>query len=140
MQATDRLDRTATETMLLFLAHRFGLKPVRFRITNRSANHGTYFPNMIRVSRNAEAWVVMHEFAHHLDREINGGVYRAYLYGEINGMRYRRPHTQALHHSEAFYFNLKRIVGAIGCADYPWTKEYKQIKRWAVRDGLVQAS
>jgi hypothetical protein len=141
MNAMDQLDSTATETLVRFLAARFNLGVPRIKITNHKANHGTYFNNLLRLSADAELWVVVHEFAHHLDEEINGGFYRARLYaqaatGKIQ-VRFRRPHTQAILHGEGFYFGLRRVIEAAGCQDYPWRAEYKNLSRWAERDGLI---
>ena len=135
--AHDKLDATATETLVRFLSHQFDVKVPFLSISNRQANHGTYFSKRSRIclSRNAEVWVVAHEFAHHLDKVINGEAYRQRLY--LPGTRWRRPHTKDICHSEGFYNNLKRVVEVMGCMDYPWADEYKQIARWAKREGLT---
>jgi hypothetical protein len=137
MNATDKLDATATETLIRFLAQRFIVKMPRLHISNRSANHGTYSSrrNRICLSRNAETWVVAHEFAHHLDKIRNGETYHRRLY--LPGTHWRRPHTKDIWHGEGFYYTLRNVIEAIGCVDYPWTREYKRLARWARRDGLA---
>lgn len=143
MNATDKLDATATETLLRFLAERFGERRPRLTISNRQRNHGSYHPrqNRIVVSRNAEAWVMLHEFAHYLDKLINGAIHKQRLYGFASTPHsiFRMPNTRDIWHGDSFYHNLRRVVEAAGCNDYPWTKEYKQIARWARRDGLTAA-
>lgn len=117
-----RVDRTAAETLFLFLVSRFPSRHhPRLVFGARSGGRGFHSPgrNIIHLCRKSEYWIVAHEFAHWLDHEINGNG----AGGEC--------------HSQSFYHNLLRVIDAIGWArsEYPWAKEYRQLSRWARRDG-----
>ena len=109
-------DATMAETMVRFLSDRFGIRMPRLNLTGRSHHGGFYHPTAgITLAPVVKQSTVAHEFAHHLDASLNG---------------------HRLGHSQSFYFNLKRVVEALGMA-YPWGEEYLQVQRWAKKDGLL---
>lgn len=135
MDADTILDTTATETLVLWLTKHFGY-PVRLGFTKALKRHlhGWYTPGRkgtIRVSRKTKVWIVCHEFAHHLDEQIN---HKRLPIGANRKLVKVGPSMQE-GHSESFYRNLLRVIEAVGIKDYPWQKEYRQIARWAKRDG-----
>jgi len=113
----DLVDATQAETMARFLSRRFGVKMPRLSFTGRSPHRGFYtsWEQSITLAPLTRPRCVAHEFAHHLDTCINGW---------------------NKEHSESFYFNLKRVVEALGM-DYPWQHDYNQVARWARKDGLL---
>lgn len=112
MNSLTLLDTTATETMVRFLSDRFGVSVPQLAFVKRRSNRGSYSPTYkrLKLARPTELWVVVHEFSHHLNRQLNG----------LNG----EPH------SRSFFHNLLRTIEATGLEDYPWPKEYRQIQRW----------
>jgi len=118
----NRIDRTAAETLFLFLCDRFpSRRHPRLVFGTRSGGRGFHSPgrNILHLCRKTEYWIVAHEFAHWLDHETNGNA----AGGE--------------YHSESFYHNLLRVLDAIGegRTAHPWGREYRQLVRWAKRDG-----
>jgi hypothetical protein len=107
-------DATQAETMVRFLSDRFGIRMPRLSFNGRGS--GSYRDGCISLSPATGNRIVAHEFAHHLDRSVNG---------------YSREG-----HSRTFYSNLKRVVEALGMA-YSWGEEYLQVQRWAKKDGLL---
>lgn len=75
MNARELLWRQDTQALAELLAEHFKVKRPRMEFTGRSKTRGTYFPKRqaIRVASWTETWVVLHEFAHHLDDSINRG-------------------------------------------------------------------
>lgn len=117
------MDRTAVESAVGFLTHRFQVRGPRIHFTGRGGR-GHYQATRIGTlcyAKIVEPWLVAHEFAHHLDRCRN-----------FTGRRGKREW-----HSESFYSNLKQVIAAFGIANYPWAIEYRQLARWAKRDGLI---
>jgi hypothetical protein len=115
--AGDICDATMAETMVRFLSHRFGIRMPRLNFTGRSHHGGFCHPATgITIAPVIKQSTEAHEFAHHLDSSLN---------------RHCREG-----HSQSSYFNLKRVVDALGM-DYPWGHEYLQVQRWAKKDSLL---
>ena len=119
-------DTTLAETMVRFLASRFDIRMPKLQFNGRGS--GSYDPasETIYLSKPAEKSTIAHEFSHHLDEVLNNKTGKAY------------QTVSRKWHSESFYFNLRRVVEALGM-NYPWDQEYKQVRRWARRDGLLKA-
>jgi hypothetical protein len=119
-------DATQAETMVRFLASRFDIRMPKLQFNGRGS--GSYDPasETIYLSKPAEKSTIAHEFAHHLDDVRNNRT------GTVLWKAYREAH------SRSFYFNLRQVVEALGM-DYLWHQEYKQVWRWARRDGLLKA-
>ncbi len=110
-------DATQAETVVRFLSHRFGVSMPVLSFTGRNPELGLYtsWTQCITLAPHTRPRCIAHEFAHHLDMSINGW---------------------NKEHNESFYFNLKRVVEALG-VDYPWGEEYRQVQRWARQDRLL---
>jgi hypothetical protein len=106
-----------SETMVRFLCHRFDVRMPRLSFAGRDPQRGYYtsWDRRITLALKTRPRCVAHEFAHHLDMSING---------------------YSKEHSRTFYFNLRRVVAALGM-DYPWGDEYEQVQRGVRKDGLL---
>ena len=116
------MDCTSAETMMRFLSFHFEVKNPIYRFNRR--NQGYCMRDWsIELPKNSEIFLVMHEYAHHLDRCRN-------FVSEALWKEW---------HSRTFYYNLKHVILATGWGleTYPWRREYRQIERWARKDRLV---
>ena len=115
------MDATQAETAIRFLSWQFGVQAPKVRFNGRKGSGHYKRHGVLCLAKRVEPWLVAHEFTHHLDRCLN-----------FNPRTYWREW-----HSESFYFNLRRVISALAIRDYPWATEYKQLARWARRDGLI---
>lgn len=122
---THHVDRTAAETLIAYLNSRFpARRKARARFTRfHKTNHASAWGRTMTFSQMPKVYVVLHEFAHVLDQRVNP---------------YAHHHSHEWH-TESFYHNLLRVLDAL-CEPrhaYPWQKEYRQLYRWAKRDGYA---
>jgi hypothetical protein len=105
--------------MVLFLSDRFQVRIPRVKM-GRNSQRGFYrrSSSLISIGRQCEPWVVAHEFAHHVDQ-----------------LKYTT--LQKEWHSESYYLSLLQVITALGVENYPWEEEYRQLRRWAERDGYL---
>ena len=117
MDAMTRLDQTATETLVRWLAWRLDVNAPRV-LHNRRRIWAGYSVGRAAILLGVcptRVKTVVHEFAHHLDVARNGKEATA-------GRR---------SHSRSFYHCLRLVIAATGCvADYPWKSEYRQLQQW----------
>jgi len=115
------MDKTAAATAIAFLNRQFpARRKARLRFTRyHKTNRATAGVRTIHVPQFVRPWVLLHEFAHVLNHRVNG--------------------VKAEAHDESFYHNLLRVLDAFGESrtGYPWAGEYRQLHRWAKRDGYA---
>ena len=113
------MDITSAQTLVMFLAHRFGTTTPKVRY-GKLRRYDGFYPQSgkeIVLAKYFPAYIVVHEFAHHLDKTNNPQVKRW--------------------HTESFYHCLLLAIDATGWkrSNYPWEGEYPCLLKWAIRDG-----
>lgn len=136
---------TGADTMVRFLSTHFTVRMPKIR-TGYKGQSGRYCPRTktLVLGRGCTPFTVAHEFSHYLFHiaHIPPKPKRTdpeYVAKYFRYKKAKRGQTQKEWHSQGFYYKLRGVIKAIGDDYfYPWKKEYKQLKRWASMDGLVE--
>jgi hypothetical protein len=118
--------------MIALLAKEFKVPKPKFEMYVRG-NRGHYRRagkhGAIRISRRRmEEWVVLHEFAHHLDHAINKPRHSRSRYEHL----YIFSKGRETYHDVPFRACLTKIAAAWygDPAQYPWKQEYPAVRKW----------
>jgi hypothetical protein len=122
MNYDELLEKHDALALIELLSETCKVRRPRMRFSGRRGTRGSYIPchRTIRVSKTPALWVLVHEFTHHLNHVENGD----------HGNEARESHSQA------FYYKLRRLTAMLG-GQYPWHREYRQLKRWAEAERLL---
>lgn len=122
MNWTELVSKDDALAFIDLLSEACNVRPPRISFTGRTNRRGFYRTKSktITVGKWTQLWILAHEFAHYLDHIENG-----------TGCRVM--HNDHEWHSQGFYYKLRRVARMIG-GEYPWDKEYKQLRRWAANE------
>ncbi len=112
--------------LVSLLSEALHVRPPRLSFTGRQVWRGRYRPSTKTILLHKSKtliWIVAHEFAHYLDHIETG----RNIAMQSNDKEW---------HSQGFYYKLRKVISTMDMPDYPWRSEYKQLARWAAKDGL----